>query len=127
MRGPIWNQLRSAVEWSLTPLILVFGGILPNIIDPYFHYSQFGRAYGIAMGIIAVVSTCLLCCTIVLERIMVPDRPEERKGALVRFFGIVEWFLTPAVSLAFGAIPAIEAQTRLITNQRIAYVESRKE
>jgi hypothetical protein len=31
------------------------------------------------------------------------------------------------VSLVFGSLPAFEAQTRLIMNQRIAYVESRKE
>ena len=126
MRGPIFNQIRSATEWSLAPLILVFGGILPGLVDPWFVYTPFGQIYAIAMVIIALLSTGFILCTIWLEHIIAPPRPDEG-FSLISLCGTAAWFLSPAVSLVFGSLPALEAQTRLIMNQRIAYVESRKE
>jgi hypothetical protein len=126
MRGPILNQIRSATEWSLVPLILVFGGLLPGLVDPWFVYTPFGNIYAITMAVIALTSTGFILCTIWLEHIIAPPRPDER-FSLVSLCGTAAWFLSPAVSLVFGSLPALEAQTRLIMNQRIAYVESRKE
>lgn len=124
---PILNQIRSAVEWSLAPMLLVFGGFLPGFVSPEFAQSTAGEAYALAMTIIAAISTLLLLCTIVLESRIAPPRPDSRRTASARILGFAQWFLTPAVSLAFGALPALDAQTRLILNKRIAYVESRKE
>lgn len=124
---PILNQLRSAVEWSLAPLLLVFGGFLPGLVNPAFILTPSGQIYAFAMTAIAAVSTALLLCTIALETIVAPPRPAAKRGFPRQLFGFAQWFLTPAVSLAFGALPALEAQTRLILNRRIAYVESRKE
>jgi hypothetical protein len=126
MRGPILNQIRSATEWSLLPLILVFGGILPGLVEPWFVYTPFGHIYAIAMAIIALTSTCFILCTIRLEHIIAPPRPDEG-FTFASLCGTASWFLSPVVSLVFGSLPAFEAQTRLIMNQRIAYVESRKE
>ena len=127
MRLPILNQFRTAVEWSLAPLLLMTGGFLPGLLNPAFAMSPAGRTYSFAITLITCISTCLLVGTIWLERLIAPPRPESRMGAPFRVFGLAQWFLSPVVSLAFGAIPALEAQTRLILNKRIAYVESRKE
>lgn len=127
MRLPILNQFRTAVEWSLAPLLLMTGGFLPGLLNPSFATSPAGRTYAFAITLITCISTCLLVGTIWLERLIAPPRPESRQNAPARVFGLAQWFLSPVVSLAFGAIPALEAQTRLILNRRIAYVESRKE
>jgi hypothetical protein len=127
MALPILNQIRTAVEWSLAPLILVFGGFLPGLVNPFFGFTSAGRIFALVMTIFAVVSTFLLLYTISLERLIAPPRPIAMRGVPDRLFGLAQWFLSPAVSLAFGALPALEAQTRLIFNSRIAYVESRKE
>jgi len=124
---PILNQVRSAVEWSLAPLLLVFGGFLPGFVDPAFALSPAGRVYALAMTGVAIASTFLLLCTMALEGLIAPPRPESKSSVPTLLFGFAQWFLTPAVSLAFGCLPALEAQTRLILNRRIAYVESRKE
>lgn len=126
MRRPILNQIRSAAEWSLAPIILVFGGLLPGIADPWFPYTPFGQAYAVVMTVITLVSTAFLLCTIRLERIIAPPKLDQGLS-LVSLCETATWFLSPAVSLVFGALPALEAQTRLIMNQRIAYVESKKE
>jgi hypothetical protein len=126
MRGPIINQIRVATEWSLAPFILVFGGFLPSLTNPWFAYTSFGQVYSVAMTAIAIASTFFLLCTIWLEHLMAPPKPEKGNG-FISLFRLAEWFLTPVVSIAFGSLPALEAQTRLIMNQRIAYVESRKE
>jgi len=126
LRGPILNQVRSATEWSLAPIILVFGGLVPGFIDPWFAFTPFGRVYAAAMVAITLISTAFLVCTIWLERVIAPPRPEGELG-LASLCRSATWFLSPAVSLVFGSLPALEAQTRLIINQRIAYVESRKE
>ena len=127
MWKPIYNQIRAAVEWTLAPLFLIFGGFLPGIINPPFMLTRFGQIYSLLIAVLMGISTVLIIATIMLDRELSPERPANRRGFWARAFGYLQWFLSPAVSLAFSALPAFDAQTRLILNRRISYVESRKE
>ena len=63
---------------------------------------------------------------IYIEWRLAPQKPTD-KGILFKLFSIVQWILLPYVGFALNAIPALEAQTRLMFNKRIIYVESNKE
>jgi hypothetical protein len=49
--------------------------------------------------------------------------PREKGGTPVwkRILHAAEWLLVPPVSLLFGAIPALDAQTRLLLGKRLEF------
>ncbi len=128
MRIPIMNQIRGAIGWTLTPLYLVFGGFLPGIINPAFSLTAMGRFYNIAIAIIMGCSSFLAIWTILFDFRLSPKPNEKRQKSFWAKLGrLAQWALSPAVSLAFGSLPAFDAQTRLLLNRRLSYVESQKE
>jgi hypothetical protein len=89
--------------------------------------TKFGQVYSLIIAGLMGISTLLIFATISLDASLVPERPANRRGFGARLCGYAQWFLSPAVSIAFSALPAFDAQTRLMLNRRISYVESRKE
>ncbi len=61
-----------------------------------------------------------------MEYKLAPKRPEE-SSILFKFVTFGQWIMLPYVGFALSSLPALEAQTRLIFNKRITYVESKKE
>lgn len=127
MWRPIFNQIRASTEWTLAPLLLVFGGFLPGVINPAFMLTSFGWIYSISISALMLFSSCLLFAMMNLSSYLAPERPANMRGFASRLWGYAQWMLSPAVSLAFSVLPAFDAQTRLMLNRRISYVESRKE
>lgn len=123
----IYNQIRASAEWTLAPIYLVCGGFLPGLISPPFMLTKFGQVYSLIIAGLMGISTLLIFATITLDASLVPERPANQRGFGARLCGYAQWFLSPAVSIAFSALPAFDAQTRLMLNRRISYVESRKE
>lgn len=128
MYAPIFNQVRGAVGWTLTPIFIVFGGFIPGIINPAFSLTAIGRFYNIAIAVIMGSSSVIAVWTILFDFRLSPKPPEKRqKNFWARIGRLAQWALSPAVSLAFSSLPAFDAQTRLLLNRRLSYVESQKE
>lgn len=110
-----WNLLEGMYSWATVPILIFILGRLPLYVAgqseisnsvivqnaPYVLEWLMGAAM-IGIGFSAVVSMFIL-----------PKRPksEPRWKYLVMFF---QWALLPITLVIFGAIPAVEAQTRLM-------------
>ena len=58
--------------------------------------------------------------TIVLSQLLLPA-PPSRRPLLLRLRHAAEWLLIPFITLFFGALPALDAQTRLMLGRRMEF------
>lgn len=126
LSAPIFNQLRTSTEWSLSSLILLFGGALPGLFHPEFAITPVGLYFSHVLSFMMSVTFVLVIGMISMDRRLAPPVPEN-KGRLYNFMTYAQWVAAPVIGLILSALPAMESQTRMIFNRRIAYVESRKE
>lgn len=123
---PIFNQLRTSIEWASGSFLPLVGGILPGLLNEGFRETVLGYALPSLLAILMQLASIMLVVIIYIEHRTAPKRPEGR-GFFYYLSTYLQWFLLPYVGFVLSAIPAIDAQTRLIFNKRIVYIASRKE
>ncbi len=101
--------------------MIIFGSNLPLLISNQFGHSQFAQTtLGQNLPVYAAwMLTGAFCCLMVLifiEDRIAPPRPESW-GVLRRALVYVQWLALPAVGMIFSNLPALDAQTRLMTGR----------
>ena len=117
----VFNHL----TWTTLPVLLLFGGSLPAIIDLDYALSTYYTIIGwTTFGILTLtlLNTLLL---IQVDRRMCP-KPSSWKWWRRRWADL-QLFLYPVVGLALSVIPALEAQTRLMFGAYLEYKVTEKE
>lgn len=123
---PIFNQIRTSVEWSISSILPLFGGTIPLLLNEQFRTTTLAYALPALLSTLMQVGSVLILVIIYIEWRIAPKRPQE-KSWLFKLFTFGQWILLPYVGFALSSLPALDAQTRLILNKRITYIESRKE
>jgi hypothetical protein len=123
---PIFNQIRNSVEWSTSSILPLFGGTIPLLLNEQFRTTTLAYALPALLSTLMQVGSVLILVIIYIEWKIAPKRPKD-KGLLFKIFSFGQWILLPYVGFALSSLPALEAQTRLIFNRRITYIESKKE
>jgi hypothetical protein len=123
---PIFNQIRNSMEWTMTSIIPLFGGIMPLILNEDFRSTTLAYTLPTLLALLLQLASVMIILIIYIEYKIAPKRPTNR-GFLFYISTYLQWFLLPYVGFLLSAIPAIDAQTRLLLNKPIVYVESRKE
>lgn len=116
----VFNHL----TWSTLPLLLLFGGALPALVDLDYSLSTVAQVIGwTTTGILTLtlLNTILL---IQVDHRMCPKPPHWPWWR--RRYADLQLFLYPVVGLALSVIPAIEAQTRLMFGAYLEYVVTEK-
>jgi hypothetical protein len=119
------NLFGEHINWAITPFVLTFGATVPLLINPTFGETTLGQnlpLYASAMLSMAIVSLAVL---IVVEHRIVPSRPAEW-GWLQRVLSYVQWIGLPFVGIIFSMVPALDAQTRLLTGRYLEYKVTEK-
>lgn len=116
-----WNQLEGTFSWATAPLLIFLLGWLPfHTGHPSLTTSVLAQnsppviqgltgAALIGLIISAVISTALL-----------PRRPAH-VPVYQSVMMIMQWLLLPVTMIAFGSLPAIEAQTRLMLGKYLGF------
>ena len=119
----IWrvvNLFGEHINWAIAPFVLTFGATVPLLINPAFAETTLGQnlpLYASSMLSIALVSLFVL---IWVERQIVPPRPAAW-GRLRRITSGAQWIALPFVGVFFSNLPALDAQTRLLTGRYLEY------
>jgi hypothetical protein len=119
----IWrivNLFGEHINWAIAPFVLTFGATVPLLINPAFAETTLGQnlpLYASTMLSIALVSLFVL---IWVERQIVPSRPAAW-GRLRRIASGAQWIALPFVGVFFSNLPALDAQTRLLTGRYLEY------
>ncbi|MCO5062327.1 MAG: glycosyltransferase family 2 protein [Kiritimatiellae bacterium] len=104
-----WGFMLSAFNW----LPALFAGREFSSSVMYFNAPRIS-------GLVFNLAGLALLITIVLSQLLLP-RPPSRRPTLFRILHAAEWLLVPVITLFFSALPALDAQTRLMLGRRMEF------
>lgn len=109
------------LTWSVISFILMFGANIPPLVNPDFSRTVFGQKLPKVSSFILTVSSLTFVLIIILDFFIKPRR--EEKISIFKFLlEQLQWITFPVVSFIFGAVPGLDAQTRLLFGK---YMEHR--
>jgi hypothetical protein len=114
------NLFGEHINWAIAPFVVMFGATVPLLINPAFAATTLGQNLPVYAS--AMLSTALvaLVALIWVESRIVPPRPAHW-GWFHRFLSYIQWGGLPFVGIFFSTLPALDAQTRLLTGRYLEY------
>lgn len=117
----LWNLGEGMYSWATTPIILTVIGRLPYWLAPdeiqasvFVQMTPFLLKYMLSLSMIGIMVSALLSV------LLLPPRPEE-KHPFTFIVMCLQWVFLPITLLLWGAIPATEAQTRLLLGKYLGF------
>ena len=125
--GFLWKQLEGMYTWATVPLLIFLLGQLPFWFAPQefrsyavFQNTPFTLEWLMRFAMIGVFVSAILSAT------LLPRRPKHIPRWQTLIVTIFQWALLPVTFVLFGAIPAIDAQTRLMLGKYMGFNVSPK-
>lgn len=113
----------SYYNWSTASFILAIVCWYPFIFGHQFFNSIYAYSFPIVYSRMLMIAWVGLITTMVLSTLLLPPKPNRRFHTWVYY--VREWILTPiltpAISILFSAIPALESQTRLMFHKYLEF------
>ncbi len=115
----------SHFSWATAPLILTFVGWLPLYLNKGFAYQSLAHNLPIITSRILTLASISIVVSICLSLISLPPKPERYRKT--RFIGMLaQWVLLPVTSICFGALAALNSQTRLMFGKYLEFYVTEK-
>ncbi len=129
---PFWDRtdkvfflFRSYITWSTLAVLITFGGLIVDLVNPQFSSSVFAYNLPYYSSTILTIAIFSLFILIFLHEKLVPPRPTHW-SRWQRWLSFWQWFLVPLVVLTYGTLPAIDSQTRLMLGRYMEFRVTRK-
>lgn len=120
----IYEFLKNSFFWATGPILITFMGFIPGMINPAFRDTVLAYNVPRVMSDMLTISSGGIIMCAVISLAMVPGNTRRR------FFGqmalVLQWLLIPVVSIFLSAIPALDAQTRLMFGKYLEYKVTQK-
>ncbi len=121
----IGRLFESHFSWATAPLILTFVGGLPLYLNRDFGYESLAHTLPIITSQILALSSIAIAVTVLLSLLSLPPKPARYRKT--RFIGMLaQWVLLPVVSIGFGALAALNSQTRLMFGRYLEFYVTEK-
>lgn len=117
----IWGQ----IMWSTAPIIIFFNKSIPTVLNPKFSNSLFAYNLGYILNIIFTAIFLIILVSLTISFISLP-RKQGKLAKLHLVSSVLQWVLLPFVTILYGAIPAIDAQTRLMFGKQLGFTVTEK-
>jgi hypothetical protein len=114
------NLFGEHINWAISPFVLMFGATLPILINPAFAQTTLGQNLPFYASAMLTLGLSVLLVLVFVEHRIVPPKPAEW-GPLQRLMTWLQWFALPIVGIVFSCLPALDAQTRLLTGRYLEY------
>jgi hypothetical protein len=98
----------------------MFGAAVPLLINPAFGQTTLGQNLPVYASTMLTAGLVVLFVLVIVEHRIVPPRPAEWTG-FQRFLSYAQWIALPLVGVVFSNLPALDAQTRLLTGRYLEY------
>ncbi len=119
-----YEFLENSFFWATGPILITFMGFIPGIINPNFNTTVL--AYNvpkIMSNTLTISSIGIIVCAIISLNIV----PRTSKQNIIKRTSLaLQWLLVPIVSIFLSAIPALDAQTKLLLGKRMEYKVTEK-
>lgn len=123
----LFKQIEGMYTWATAPFLIFVLGYLPFWIAPeelrafaVFQNTPFTLQWLMRFAMIGLFLSAALALT------MLPPRPSHYSRPYAYAIMLAQWILLPITFLVFGAIPAIDAQTRLMLGKYLGFNVSPK-
>ncbi len=119
----IWrvgNLFGEHINWAIAPFVIMFGATVPLLINPAFAQTTLGQNLPLYASTMLSVGLVALFVLVWVEHRIVPPRPEHW-GHFTRIVSYLQWVGLPFVGIFFSNLPALDAQTRLLTGRYLEY------
>ena len=129
---PFWEKtmrllhvLQQHFLWPVNWFVITLGLQIPILINPRFGRTALGYTVPRLSSAILTVALFFLLVMLIIDRIYKPPRPKNVPAwrALVVPF---EFLLMPIAGFFFGALPGLDAHTRLMLGKYIQYKVTEK-
>ncbi|MDO8617705.1 MAG: glycosyltransferase family 2 protein [Candidatus Uhrbacteria bacterium] len=125
--GWLFKQLEGMYTWATAPLLIFILGYLPFLVAPesfrsftIFQNTPFTLQWLMRLAMIGLFVSAGLSLT------LLPPRPTSLSRPYAYAIILLQWLLLPITFVLFGAIPAIDAQTRLMIGKPLGFHVSPK-
>lgn len=120
----IYEFLKNSFFWATGPILITFMGFLPGLINPAFRETVLAYNVPRVMSdMLTFASGGIIMCALI-SIALVPYNPKRKFWGQLALIG--QWLLIPVVSIILSAVPAIDAQTRLMFGNYLEYKVTEK-
>jgi hypothetical protein len=123
----LWKQLEGMYTWATVPLLVFLLGRLPFWFAPeafrsyaVFQNTPFTLEWLMRFAMVGVFMSAILSAT------LLPPRPKHIPFRQTLIVTVFQWILLPVTFVIFGAIPAIDAQSRMMLGKYLGFDVSPK-
>lgn len=123
----IYKQLEGMYTWATAPFLIFILGYLPFWVAPeqvrsftIFQNTPFTLQWLMRAAMIGMFVSAGLALT------LLPPRPAHLSRPYAYAIILLQWSLLPVTFLVFGALPALDAQTRLMLGKYLGFHVSPK-
>jgi hypothetical protein len=123
----LFNMIEGFWSWSTNAILIFVLGWLPLLLGGR-EFNQLVLAYNLPQitRIMMTLSMAGLVPSAIISMKLLPPRP-KKYGKKKILSMILQWILVPFTVIFFGAIPALDAQTRLMLGKYMGFWITPKE
>lgn len=123
-RKYIFNHLEGMFTWATAPILIFLMGWLPLYLAKGETHALIQSA-PYTLEILMQLAMVGIFASAILSLLLLPPRPKtSRKHTWIVM--LLQWALLPITFIVFGAFPAIDAQTRLMTGRYLGFNVTKK-
>jgi cellulose synthase/poly-beta-1,6-N-acetylglucosamine synthase-like glycosyltransferase len=121
-----WNQLEGVFSWATAPILIFILGWLPiQVAEARGSTDLIVQNAPDLLQLLMVLAMVGLVVAAVLSMLLLPSPPAGKsRWQLVPM--VLQWLLFPITMIAFGSIPATDAQTRLMLGKYLGFLVTEK-
>ena len=108
------------INWAVAPFIMIFGAALPVALNQNFASGTFGQQLPVYTAWLLTGAMSSLLVLMFIEDQLAPPKPAQW-GIRMRIVAWAQWICLPVVGFFFTNLPALDAQTRLLTGRYLEY------
>ena len=107
-----WQYIEGNYNWATASIVIASMGFLPSFLGNNFVGTVFGYNLPYATKLMMNIALIFLIFSVYINMVLLPPRPKRYKWTRTAAM-YAQWALVPLISIIWGSIPAIEAQTRV--------------
>lgn len=123
----LWNLGEGMYSWATAPVLITILGRLPFWVAPdALHTSALYQNTPFALEKIMTLAMAGIFISATLNLLLLPPPPTYRPKIWSYGIMVFQWLLLPVTFIMFGAVPAIDAQTRLALGKYLGFYVTKK-
>lgn len=115
-----FHTIYDHLTWSIISFILLFGANIPPLVNRDLARTVLGQKLPKVSSFMLTASSIGFVLALILDFFMKPRR-DKKVSILQIILEQFQWLTFPVVSFVFGAIPGLDAQTRLLFGKYLEY------